>query len=227
MFVTGAVLVCLMLGAVAGDCTDSQTTCVQWAKQGYCDKGAYKSWMLINCRKSCKQCNKPDPSDVCKGPVKQGWSLTKVVYDQSQQKLSTVKHDIAGVTVSNGASGTFSASGTNVQSAKFTHQSGVEVSYGVAMKMVAPVVSDDGKPSISTKPENLVYGQPNWSYSSYSGTWGCQADWGQTKTCSAYVNEFKVSTPYTMTWQAPGQECYAESKGVLNQELWGQPIVNN
>jgi hypothetical protein len=93
--------------------------------------------------------------------------------------------------------------------------------------MVVPVVSDDGKPSISEKPESLVYGQPNYSYSNYKGTWDCHADRGQTKTCTAYINEFKVSTPYTMTWQAPGQECFAESKGVLTQALWGQPIVNN
>jgi hypothetical protein len=37
---------------------------------------------------------------------------------------SSVKHDIAGVTVSNGASKSFSAWDTNVQSAKFTRQSG-------------------------------------------------------------------------------------------------------
>ena len=93
------------------------------------------------------------------------------------------------------------------------------------MKMVVPVVSDDGKPSISPKTQTLINGDPNWSYSNYAGAWNCYADWGETKTCTAYVNEFKVSTPYTQTWQAPGQECFAESGGVLDQELWGQPIV--
>ena len=95
------------------------------------------------------------------------------------------------------------------------------------MKMVVPVVSDEGKPSISPETETLIAGDPNWSYSNYGGTWYCKAEWGETKTCTAYINQFKVSTPYTQTWQAPGQECFAESTGVLDQELWGQPIIVN
>ncbi|XP_063675248.1 uncharacterized protein LOC134812005 [Bolinopsis microptera] len=215
-----------MLGAVAGDCVDSQDTCIHWAGLGYCDGGIYKTWMLENCRKSCNQCT-PTPVDICKGPVGQDWTLTKVAYDLGKQELKSARHDIGCVTVSDGGSGSFSAAGSNVQSAKFTYKSGVKVLYGVKLNMVVPVVSDDGKPSISTKTQNLIAGQPNWSYSSYSGSWNCQAGPGQSKTCTAFVNKFDVTTPYTETWQAPGQVCSAESKGELVQELWGQPIVLN
>ena len=33
---------CMMLGVVAGDCVDSQDTCIHWAGLGYCDGGIYK-----------------------------------------------------------------------------------------------------------------------------------------------------------------------------------------
>ena len=98
---------------------------------------------------------------------------------------------------------------------------------GVCMKMVVPVVSDDGVPSISNTPETLIAGEPNWSNSGYQGSWDCRADPGQTKTCTAYINEFHVTTPYKQTWQEPGQDAYSESSGVLVQELWGQPILLN
>ncbi|XP_063691661.1 uncharacterized protein LOC134823989 [Bolinopsis microptera] len=167
------------------------------------------------------------PTTPNRGPVTQEWTLTKVEYELEKQELKIVRHDIGGVTVSNGGSGSFAASGSNVQSTELTVNSGLEVVYGVSMKMVVPVVSDDGVPSISNTPDTLLAGQSNQSYSSYKGSWNCRADPGQTKTCRAYINEFKVTTPYKQTWREPGQESYSESTGVLVQQLWGQPILIN
>ena len=53
------------------------------------------------------------------GPIDDTWTVTGVVYATASKKLSTTRHDIGGVTVSDGGSGSFSASGTNVVSAKF------------------------------------------------------------------------------------------------------------
>ena len=35
-------------------CSDNDTSCVEWAKSGECEKNA--EWMKENCMKSCEQC---------------------------------------------------------------------------------------------------------------------------------------------------------------------------
>jgi len=111
----------------------------------------------------------------------------------------------------------FAVSESVTETASFTHTAGASVTLGTSFEVGLPLVSKGQVSASVTASYEFSAGTEKSETKTMSATYNCVAPAGKNVSCEALLFKYRMTVPYTMTWQHKRLPCTCKSQGVFTE----------
>jgi len=150
--------------------------------------------------------------------------LSKVDFDSSNGTVKTYRPERVGYQyIDNEDSSmaqytTFTVAEQVEEKEIFTHTGGVAVKVGTEFKCGVPVLAQSKVSVEVTASYEFSYGKETTNTKTMQADYNCVAAPGKIVTCQAYLFKYKMSVPYTQTWQHKRvSSCTCQNSGIFTE----------